>query len=193
MKNIINCGHNVTVSMIRVEDEPAFVVNIPKLGCNVYGGWNWGPHNPKEPGLIETLIGAKEVLIGSFNEYIYDFNKDNERIDAIREIDYALSYILGKKEVSQNRVFSKKCSFRLNEKTYRCVHKVKWRELSGWNDQGINVENSFEWYEEENSSKDRGTLKHVFEFDIMKIEQWEEIVNGRSSKELAIDIVSKYA
>ena len=36
-------------------------------------------------------------------------------------------------------------------------------------------------------------FEHVFEFDIMKIEQWEKIVNGRSSKELAIDIVSKYA
>lgn len=194
MKNtIICCGFGVQVSRVRTEEEPGFVVKIPKLKCRIYGGWNWGPHNPKEPSVIETLLGAKEVLIGCFNEYIYDFDKDNDYNDAIKEIDYALSDLLGKRSIESNRTFFKKCSFTLNGNSYNCIHKVKFRELQSWNEDDINVQNSIEWYKESIDEHKNGTLKQVFEFDSMSVEQWRKFVNGRTSKELAIDIVSENA
>lgn len=192
MKNIIECGLGVQVSMHRTEEESAFIVKIPKLNCKIYGGWNWGPHNPEEPSLVETLLGAKEVLIASFNEYIYEFDKNESRNDAIRDIDYALSKILGKKEIKTNKSISKKCSFKLGEKTYCCTHKAKWRESTGWNDENINIENSFEWYEDVYNREENGRLKQIFEFNSMSIEQWQKIVNGKGTKDFAIEIVSKY-
>ena len=99
MSDIITLGAGVLVSMTNEEESPAFIVSIPDFGCRIYGGWNWGPHNPQDPSIIETLVGAKQVLIGSFNDNIYKFDKNKDQQGAIDRIDFAISNVLGKTKV----------------------------------------------------------------------------------------------
>lgn len=194
MSNIIECGIGVQVKMHRTEKEPhaAFIVMIPKMNYTIYGGWNWGPHNPDQPSVIETLIGAKEVLIANLKENIYKDGK-NPR-EAVAKINDAIDDFLGKHKINESDMLIKKHNFIFGTKKYSCIFRSEWKYLGGWNSNDeINVRNCIEWWEDgENTRNKNGILKQKFEFDMMEVNEWQKFGNGRTSKELANDIISQY-
>lgn len=204
MFKIIEFYNGVQVKMHQTEEEPhcGLTVMIPKMNYTIYGGWNWGPNNPIEPRIIETLIGAKEVLIANLKENIYKDGK-NPR-EAVAKINDAIKDLLGKHNINESNMLIKKHHFIFGTKKYSCIFRSEWKYLGGWNSNDeINVKNCIEWWEDgenciewwedgENKRNKNGILKQKFEFDMMEVNEWQKFGNGRTSKELANDIISQY-
>lgn len=167
------------------ENGEELVVDIQNGRFRVYGGWNWGPANPIQPGPIECLFRARQALIAHHIDAIRTTDAGKE-CEAIWYLDAALhSWLSGvpiqplPKELRVDGLLHR------DGVQYHYVKTTTWR---AWEAGPMNTTFEFTPY-----GQSHPLMMTSFNFKFThSYYDWVDFVAGRKTPEMAADILSNY-
>lgn len=158
-------------------------VEFPSVDLLVYGGWNWGPHNPDRPHLIATLFGAKQVLIGHLEEAIRKGSLDDYK-PALSVVGMHLSILTSGLPTMpwENKAVVTKKHTVIDGSVHHYTRIVEWASPNIWGDSELDITNTFTWKAQD------GDIKKTFT-QTNKLYRQKDIVAGRTTQEIFADII----
>lgn len=168
------------------ENGSELVVDIQNGRFRVYGGWNWGPTNPIQPGPIECLFRARQALIAHHIDAIRTTDAGKER-EAIWYLDAALhDWLSGVPITPFPKEIKVKGLLEHNGVPYRYTKTTSW---DSWETGPIITTLEYAVSEQQRTGtywSSSVRLAHSYY-------GWVDFVAGRETKELAADMLTNFS
>lgn len=162
------------------------VVEIPHLGLKVNGAWDWGPHNPRKPGVLGILVGAMQALGAHFNEFVMEGEPEMYAM-GVQAINNVLSrQILGEVQLKDKPNTAVLTTMIIHEgREYEITRTAEFEVLRGFSGTTDYVGTRICW-KSHNAKEELGITTTLRNADIVPYFQ------KRTTKELALDYISRY-